>query len=129
MRLFRALSACTFAGVLVGLASALPNDFRGNAASNSSDDSFYLPPAGFESTAPGTILRSRKVPHPIGVGEVEFPVEGAWQLLYRTQDSLGKPEATMLTVLKPKNAKSTNLFSESYFVVSLHLLNSPAEYC
>jgi hypothetical protein len=84
-------------------------------------DWFYQPPDGFEKAALGTILRSRKTPRPIGINvtSVEFGVGDAWQLLYRTQDGLRQPEATVVTILKPKQPNPRgNLWSESYFSVS-----------
>ena|ERR1700760_1006188 len=87
------------------------------------NDDFFKPPAGFEKTAPGTVLRYRKVPKPIKFLPGLSPLEpgGAWQLLYRTQNSVGKPEANIVTVLVPYKplAKNNHLFSFSYFSVRL----------
>jgi alpha-beta hydrolase superfamily lysophospholipase len=62
-------------------------------------DPFYLPPPGFEHARPGTVLRSR---------EVELAFLGlvpqqliATQLLYRTADLNGHPQATVTTVIAP----------------------------
>jgi hypothetical protein len=114
------LSTILLAPLVLGRVLALPNHvFRltGESPANTSEEAFYAAPPGFESTTPGTILKYRRVPQPIAVSDVQIPVDGAWQLLYRTQDSLGKPDATMMTILKPKNAKPKNLFSESFFTV------------
>lgn len=82
-------------------------------------DDFYKPPSGYESAAPGSILRHRAVPNPISLdNKTPIKVEAAWQLLYRTQNSVGDPEATVVTVLVPHNAKRNNLFIYSYFSVS-----------
>lgn len=82
-------------------------------------DDFYKPPSGFESTALGSILRHRPVPRPISLdNKTPVKVEAAWQLLYRTQNAVGDPEATVVTVLVPHNAKKNNLFVYSYFSVS-----------
>ncbi|CAM2828021.1 lipase [Mycobacterium intermedium] len=67
------------------------------------DDPFYEPPAGFHHAAPGTVLRSRDV-------EVAFlglipQTITALQLLYRTTDKNGNPEATATTVFLPAEAK------------------------
>ena len=63
------------------------------------DDPFYRPPAGFQHAAPGTVLRSR---------DVELAFMGlipqsatAIQLLYRTTDMNGEPEASVTTVMVP----------------------------
>jgi alpha-beta hydrolase superfamily lysophospholipase len=67
-----------------------------------SDDAFYLPPPGYQHAAPGTVLRSRDV-------ELAFlgviPQRAtATQLLYRTTDMNGNPEATATTVIVPTDA-------------------------
>lgn len=62
-------------------------------------DPFYEPPAGFEHARPGTILRSRDVELAfMGLVPQQFT---ATQLLYRTTDSQGEPEATVTTVVAP----------------------------
>jgi hypothetical protein len=82
-------------------------------------DWFYDAPNGFEKEALGTILRYRKTPRPIGINNTAVEVGDAWQILYRTQDAEGQPEATVLTILKPKQPKARgNLWVESYFSVS-----------
>lgn len=64
-----------------------------------SDDRFYQPPAGFEHAAPGTVLRSRDVELAF-LGVVPQQVT-ATQLLYRTADMNGLPDATVTTVITP----------------------------
>jgi Secretory lipase len=66
-------------------------------------DAFYQPPAGYEATAPGTVLRSRAVPVS-AFGLLPQKVQ-AWQLLYRTTDTQDQPEATVTTLLLPLGAK------------------------
>lgn len=62
-------------------------------------DPFYEPPEGFQHAAPGTVLRSRDVE--LGfLGLIPQRVR-ATQLLYRTADRHGEPEATATTVLVP----------------------------
>ena len=76
------------------------------------EDPFYIPPAGYESAAPGTILASRAVPSPISAFElIPLSLAGAYQLLYRTADSFGNPTATVTTILIPKNANYSKLLS------------------
>jgi hypothetical protein len=63
------------------------------------DDPFYQPPPGYQHAMPGTVLRSRDV-------ELAFlgliPQRAmATQLLYRTTDMNGNPEATVTTVIVP----------------------------
>jgi hypothetical protein len=63
------------------------------------DDPFYQPPAGFEHAQPGTVFRSRAVELAfLGVIPQRF---AATQLLYRSTDMHGDPEATVTTVLVP----------------------------
>lgn len=72
---------------------------RGGRPVLPSRDPFYEPPAGFQHAAPGTVLRSRDVQ--LGfLGLIPQRVT-ATQLLYRTVDRHGNPEATVTTVLIP----------------------------
>jgi hypothetical protein len=66
-------------------------------------DPFYQPPSDFQAAAPGTILKQRTV-SAAAFGYLPQQVQ-AWQLLYRTTDTQGNPEATVTTVLEPLNAK------------------------
>jgi Secretory lipase len=66
------------------------------------DDPFHQPPPGYQHATPGTVLRSR---------DVELAFLGlipqrtmATQLLYRTTDMNGMPEATVTTVIVPADA-------------------------
>lgn len=76
------------------------------------EDPFYQPPVGYESAAPGAILASRPVPSTLAAFQV-FPltIKAAYQLLYRTTNSLGGPEVTVTTVLIPYDADPTKLIS------------------
>ncbi|OAA40008.1 Lipase, secreted [Metarhizium rileyi] len=72
-------------------------------------DPFYKPPEGFESKAPGTILRKRLVIASF-FGLIPDPVE-TWQLLYRTTAIDGSPIATVTTVFKPLVYKNDRFVS------------------
>jgi acetyl esterase/lipase len=63
------------------------------------DDPFYVPPEGFQHAEPGTVLRSRDVELAL-LGLIPQAIK-AVQLLYRTADMNGEPEATVTTVLVP----------------------------
>ena len=77
---------------------------RGARPKLPNDDPFYDPPAGFHHAAPGTVLRSRDVEVAfLGLVPQKFT---ATQLLYRTTDMNGDPEATVTTVIAP--AERTN---------------------
>ena len=65
-------------------------------------DPFHRPPAGFEHRPPGTLLRTRVVELAV-FGIVPLRVS-AWQLLYRSCDLNGEPEASVTTVLLPRGA-------------------------
>jgi hypothetical protein len=82
------------------------------------NDEFYKAPPGFEKAAPGSILRYRRVPGSLTVdNNVTVNVQASWQLQYRTQNSVGAPEASIVTVLIPHNPRSENLFMYSYYTV------------
>src|SRR6476659_4651404 len=63
------------------------------------DDPFYDPPAGFQHSHPGTVLRSRDVELAF-LGLIPQRVK-ATQLLYRTTDMHGNPDAAATTVIVP----------------------------
>jgi triacylglycerol lipase len=63
------------------------------------DDPFYDPPAGFQHSRPGTVLRSRDVELAF-LGLIPQRIT-ATQLLYRTTDMRGNPEAAATTVIVP----------------------------
>ncbi|GAM85454.1 hypothetical protein ANO11243_034610 [Dothideomycetidae sp. 11243] len=63
------------------------------------NDPFYVPPAGFQSSAPGTVLRSRPIVASF-FSDVPDPVF-AWQLLYRTTAVNGSAIAGVTTVFRP----------------------------
>ncbi|KAL4922411.1 secretory lipase-domain-containing protein [Aspergillus aurantiobrunneus] len=76
------------------------------------EDPFYTPPAGWESAAPGSILRHRTPPFPIAAfGLAEVNLDASHQILYRTTDSFGEPITTVTSVLVPHNADYTKVVS------------------
>ncbi|KAI9649813.1 hypothetical protein NHQ30_002395 [Ciborinia camelliae] len=79
-----------------------------------SEDPFYVPPTGLEDCQPGSILRNRSIgPLSIG-GAVPFRAKAAYQLLYRTTDSLGKASAAVTTIIVPDNANTSRLLSYQF---------------
>lgn len=66
------------------------------------DDAFYAPPAGFQHAEPGTVLRSRDVELAF-LGLIPQRLH-ATQLLYRSTDRNGVPEAAVTTVIVPPDA-------------------------
>ncbi|MEV0077301.1 lipase family protein [Nocardia neocaledoniensis] len=73
------------------------------------NDPFYTPPQGWDTEAPGTILNSR----PVEVASLGPQPQDAdaWQLLYRTTDTDGRPMATVTTVLRPRTGQVKGLIS------------------
>jgi hypothetical protein len=67
-----------------------------------SKDLFYDPPPGYQHALPGTVLRSRDVELAF-LGLIPQPVM-ATQLLYRTTNMNGEPDATVTTVIVPADA-------------------------
>lgn len=87
-----------------------------------SQDPFYQPPEGYENTAPGSILRFRNTPAPLAAfGSVKENIQASYQLLYRTTDAWGNPEATVTTVLVPSNARTDRLVSYQDFMDSANV--------
>ncbi len=101
------------------MATAIPAFLASSAASNvsvSENDQFYSAPIGFENAKLGSILRYRQSPRSISLdNKTPIRPKEAWQIQYRTQNSLGEPEAGIVTVLVPFNAKKSNLFVQGYF--------------
>jgi alpha-beta hydrolase superfamily lysophospholipase len=69
-----------------------------------SDDPFYQPPLGYQHAEPGTVLRSRDVELAF-LGLIPQPIQ-AVQLLYRTTNMHGEPEATATTVIVPADVSA-----------------------
>ncbi|EGX89995.1 Lipase, secreted [Cordyceps militaris CM01] len=67
------------------------------------NDPFYVPPAGFASSKPGTVLRERRIVAAF-FGLIPDPID-ARQVLYRTTAIDGSAIATVTTLFKPLFAK------------------------
>jgi hypothetical protein len=102
-RRFLAAAASAVASILVAtVGTSGPAQAAGSPGPNipvPQHDPFYQPPTGYQTAAPGTILRSRPVQ--VAVFGLFPQGEQAWQLLYRTTNYLGKPAASVTTVLRP----------------------------
>jgi hypothetical protein len=92
------------AGVTVGIgaASAGPSGSGSSTApAEPNDDPFYRPPAGFESTVPGTVLASR----PVTVTGLGLPVPvDSHQFLVRSTDAKDAPSTAVGTLMIPMTA-------------------------
>jgi hypothetical protein len=84
-----------------------PNHTNGTYSTNSSvpippsQDPFYTAPDDFKSAAPGTILRVRSAP-----GDLASKISScsaAYNILYRTTDSLYEPSWAVTTLFVPAN--------------------------
>jgi len=78
---------------------------RPHRPSRPEDDPFNLAPVDVGTLAPGAIIRSREVELAF-MGVVPQKLS-AWQLLYRSTDLNGNPEAAITTVLLPEGADPT----------------------
>lgn len=77
-----------------------------------SDDPFYAVPSNIASFLPGEIINHREPPSEISsYGWVPTHLKKAYQILYRTTNSLQQPTATVLTVLIPPDADFDKVLS------------------
>jgi hypothetical protein len=97
--------------VLVPLAAAAATATPASAVTAPDQDPFYTPPAGFQHTKPGTILRSRQVTMS---GPQAVDNAKAYQLLFRTTNATGQPAAAVTTVLTPSSPASGTRVLASY---------------
>lgn len=105
-RAARALVGATV--VLLGLAvaplpeaAAQPIDgppIDGPVFSAPHSDPFYADPPDLANRANGDIIRSRTMPRPTGVMDVE-----TWQLAFRSTNAQGRPITAVTTILAPHN--------------------------
>ncbi|KAI3403946.2 PMC1 [Candida oxycetoniae] len=91
-----------------------------------SQDDFYNAPSNFESKPVGTILKWRNVPNPLTSIFTKVNVQNAWQLLVRSEDTFGNPNAIVTTVIQPYNADNKKLVSYQTFEDSAKLDCSPS---
>lgn len=73
-----------------------------------SEDPFYSAPSNLSSYSLGEIIRSRVSP---GTVQGLTDVKTSYELLYRTNDALDNPEATVTLVVVPDNADFSKLLS------------------
>lgn len=97
------LGACTlFASTATTASTASSEPRQATPASASAPlppDDFYVPPSPLPEGKPGDVIRSRTVqpgtPTPRALADT-------WQVMYRSTDALGKPQAVTATVMVPK---------------------------
>lgn len=97
-----------FVSLLVWVAAVAAQFVRPVAPS---EDDFYSAPANLTLYKNGDIINFR--PAPGMIRSVYFPVDvkNAWQLLVRSEDSHGNPNAIVTTVLEPYNADPKKVVS------------------
>ena len=76
-------------------------------------DSFYNPPAGWESQPVGSILKTRSVISATASIIPNVAIDGT-QLLYRTAGPGGEPLSTVVTILRPAGAKTDRLLAYTF---------------
>ncbi|KAI8073331.1 secretory lipase-domain-containing protein [Gongronella butleri] len=93
--------------------AAAPLHARLSTPLKPSEDPFYQPPSGYESTAPGTILKARQLGNNSLAALSVFPqnLAGVHQFLFRTNDGLNQATATVTTLMIPHNARLDTLLS------------------
>jgi hypothetical protein len=94
-----ALAACGMVGAVfafVSSAGASSSSAPGSVVP--AKDPFYAAPANIASYSPGQVVASRPVTLSLGVSE------NAWQISYRSEDSLGNPEMAVTTLVVPTAA-------------------------
>lgn len=112
-----ALAACTAVAAAAGLLAPV-------AAAAPVSDPFYSYQGGsLESEDPGTVLKTRTLPY--HVANVATPIE-ATQLLYRSNDALGRPVANVTSVLRPSNALPGKVVAYASFYDSLNPEDGPS---
>ncbi|WP_245950490.1 lipase family protein [Saccharothrix carnea] len=80
------------------VAVVLAATVAGPAPSAAADDSFYVPPSPLPAGAPGDVIRFRASQAGASGSTVR-----AWQVMYRSTDALGQPNAVTGTVLVPRS--------------------------
>ncbi|KAL1570345.1 lipase 2 [Candida albicans P57072] len=97
---------------LVFLLSLLPTIYASLVhITPASEDDFYNPPAGFESAKNGDILKLRNSPNRLASFYFPIDVKNAWQLLVKSEDSFGNPNAFVTTLIEPYNADPSKVVS------------------
>lgn len=95
--------------LVIAFAESRPTSLLKRLPQPPGSDPFYTPPTGYQSSAPGTVLRSRNVTAAF-FGILPDPVQ-AYQLLYRTTAVNGSAIATVTTVFKPLGAATDRFVS------------------
>lgn len=106
--LFLALLCAVYAAPASPLSLLKSRDFFPTPPSQ---DPFYTPPSGYESQPVGTILKWRKLDHPIGYIIIPGQIKAGYQFIVRSEDTFGNPLAVATAVYIPYNADPKKLLS------------------
>lgn len=106
---FSLSSSLCMAFFLSHLGQALP--FPRSELTPPSEDPFYSIPNNISHLRLGTVLRHRRIENIAAFSSLPEKVAVAYQMLYRTTDSHGKPTATVTTILVPYNANYSRVLS------------------
>ncbi|KAG7661741.1 uncharacterized protein J8A68_004743 [[Candida] subhashii] len=91
-----------------------------------SEDSFYTPPKGYENSKPGDILQFRKAPAKLASSFFPIDVKNVWQVLVRSEDSFGNPNAIVTTIMEPYSADPMKVVSYQTYEDSANIDCSPS---
>lgn len=81
-----------------------------------SQDDFYTPPPGYESKPNGAILKHRNAPAKLtAVFGGSVNVQNFWQILVKSEDIHGNPQAVAAAIIQPYNATSDKVVSYQTF--------------
>ncbi|KAI5950371.1 hypothetical protein KGF57_004334 [Candida theae] len=81
-----------------------------------SKDDFYTPPAGYESKPNGAILKHRNAPAKLtAVFGGSVNVQNFWQILVKSEDIHGNPQAVAAAIIEPYNASRDKVVSYQTF--------------
>jgi hypothetical protein len=80
------------------------------------NDDWYAAPDNIIDYAPGDIIKWRNMPGPLSLDNVS-PIRtlAAYQIQYRTTNSVGEAMASVVTAIVPHNASPDHLFAYAYF--------------
>jgi hypothetical protein len=103
------------------------SQYRGDTPKPPSCDSWYRAPSGYESKAPGAVLKVRPAPGNLTAAAGGL-ASSSWNVLYRTTNSRGKPTFAVTTVFTPKTLPPTGpaLLSYQHFMDSADVDSSPS---
>ncbi|KAI5956980.1 hypothetical protein KGF54_000599 [Candida jiufengensis] len=90
------------------------------------EDPFYIAPDNLENYKLGDIIRSRNTPTKVRSIFVPLNLKYSWQLLVRSEDSFGNPNAFVTTIMEPYNADPKKIVSYQTFEDSADLNCSPS---